>query len=593
MKYTSRAFTIIEVILVVVVIAIITFVALVNFPKAKLQLSLSRVTYKFEQDVKRAQAMALSSTQYQDSSGILHPVAGYGVYVDQSNNKQYIIYADKTPGDQQYEVGDYVVETIDFSATEPGIIIKQLNNISGSTVSINFSPPSPLTTITPVPTQNSVDVVFASQSDTTNTKVVSVNTAGLVQVGSIGSSGAIVCSQNSDCGTNGFMGSPFCQGNSVYQSYQTYTCNNPGVYGSSCTSTITPQLSQVCSSGAGSWTETQPAGNVTSFWDAAASSSDGTHLIVATAVLQGIGRLYISSNSGTSWTRATPSGVVDTSWDAVASSADGSHLIAGIGFNQAGRLYISSNSGTTWAETRPAGNIDKYWQVVASSSDGSHLIAGVGLGSGAGGRLYISSNSGTTWTETRPAGNIDKNWSVAASSADGTHLIVGIGRNGGAGRLYISSNSGTTWTETQPAGNVDKNWNTVASSSDGSHLIVGVGLGSSTGGRLYISSNSGASWTETRPAGNTDTYWGVTASSSDGTHLIAGIGLSASGPGGRLYLSSNSGTSWTETQPAGNANQRWNAAASDALGAHLIAGIYSGRFYKYTASGGCVGGVCQ
>src|SRR5438105_589842 len=106
---------------VITLIAVLLAVVVFNFPATKLQFSLSRVAYKFGQDVKKVQDLALSSTEYQDQSGQTYAVSGYGVYVDVSGlgNKKYIFYADKAPGNHQYDAQDYVIETIDFSTSEP------------------------------------------------------------------------------------------------------------------------------------------------------------------------------------------------------------------------------------------------------------------------------------------------------------------------------------------------------------------------------------------------------------------------------------------------------------------------------------------
>ncbi|MCX6721228.1 MAG: hypothetical protein NT026_01345 [Candidatus Staskawiczbacteria bacterium] len=56
----------------------------------------------------------------------------------------------------------------------------------------------------------------------------------------------ITCSSNSQCGTNALTGSLFCQGNSVYQNYITYTCNNPGTASSTCSNSTAPQLQSNC-----------------------------------------------------------------------------------------------------------------------------------------------------------------------------------------------------------------------------------------------------------------------------------------------------------------------------------------------------------
>lgn len=58
----------------------------------------------------------------------------------------------------------------------------------------------------------------------------------------------ITCSANSDCGTNGYMGSLFCQSGNVYQNYRTYLCNNPGTANSTCSNSDAAQLKQTCSS---------------------------------------------------------------------------------------------------------------------------------------------------------------------------------------------------------------------------------------------------------------------------------------------------------------------------------------------------------
>lgn len=57
---------------------------------------------------------------------------------------------------------------------------------------------------------------------------------------------SIACNTNSDCGTNSITGSQFCQDNSVYQGYKTYTCNNPGTQNAYCSNTTNNQLQQTC-----------------------------------------------------------------------------------------------------------------------------------------------------------------------------------------------------------------------------------------------------------------------------------------------------------------------------------------------------------
>ena len=124
--------------------------------------------------------MSLSFAEYEDSFGVLQPVTGFGGYVDLFNNTQYIIYADSELGGQYYDGAmDYIVNTVDL---ESGIIIKEINNVTSTDASIDFKPPSPTTTITPLPNQSILEVVFAIESDPAKIKTVSINTVGLIEV---------------------------------------------------------------------------------------------------------------------------------------------------------------------------------------------------------------------------------------------------------------------------------------------------------------------------------------------------------------------------------------------------------------------------
>lgn len=181
----EKGFTMVELLVVILIIAIFPTIVISNFPKIKLQFTLSRVSYKFAQDIRRAQDMALSSAQYKDSFGMPKAIDGYGVYADITSlgNKKYIIYADAQPGNQQYDALDYLVETIDFSSTEPGVIIKEIGDVFNNKVSINLNSSNLDTKITQLKkNQNNVNVVFALKSDVTSTRNVSVNKSGLVEV---------------------------------------------------------------------------------------------------------------------------------------------------------------------------------------------------------------------------------------------------------------------------------------------------------------------------------------------------------------------------------------------------------------------------
>jgi len=59
----------------------------------------------------------------------------------------------------------------------------------------------------------------------------------------------IKCSKNCDCGTDSFVGDPFCTGNDVFQNFIIYKCLNPGTTDSKCSNSTAGKLKQNCPTG--------------------------------------------------------------------------------------------------------------------------------------------------------------------------------------------------------------------------------------------------------------------------------------------------------------------------------------------------------
>ena len=303
---------------------------------------------------------------------------------------------------------------------------------------------------------------------------------------------------------------------------------------------------------------TAQAGAPSANWQSVASSSDGSHLVVA---IDG-GRIYTSADSGASWTEQA--GAPSEYWSSVASSSDGIHLVAVVYYG--GQIYTSADSGASW--TAQAGAPSEHWSSVASSSDGTHLVV-----VSYEGPVYTSADSGVSWTA--QAGAPSEAWTSVASSSDGTHLVaVGYG-----GQIRTSADSGTNWTETSAP---SKDWESVASSSDGTHLVAFGGGGDAFADsftvdcQIYASADSGTNWT-TQPVAPS-ANWVSIASSSDGSHLVAVVA------GGYIYTSVDFGVSWTAQTGAPSAN--WNSVASSSDGSHLVAVVYGGQIYTSTDFGG-------
>jgi len=302
-------------------------------------------------------------------------------------------------------------------------------------------------------------------------------------------------------------------------------------------------LTNVAITKIGSFTNTStwdPVAISARWWQASASSSDGTKLV---AGVDG-GYIYTSTDSGASWTARTAAG--SRSWYAMSSSSDGTKLAAAV---YGGYIYTSTDSGATWTERTAAGS--RNWQGVSSSSDGTKLAATVD-----GGRIYTSIDSGVNWTE-KTATN--RNYRVITSSSDGTKLAAVVWSD----YIYTSTDSGATWTARTAAGY--RAWNGITSSSDGTKLAASV-----YGGYIYTSIDSGASWTEQTAAGSRN-WWGIT-SSSDGTKLAVG------GTGTYIYTSTDSGVNWTAQTTAGS--RTWIAITSSSDGTKITASAFNGYIYK-------------
>jgi Tfp pilus assembly protein FimT len=197
-KYRERenGITLVEIVVVLFIVTLFSLIVINDFPKIQRQFALSRTSYKLAQDLRKTQDLGLSGVRINDVLGDPIAVKGYGIFIDLGQSAtQYIIYADVN-GNQKYEgvnnycsqevdgAADCIVEMIDISKENPNVYIKTLDNISGSTTSINFSPPNPIISIDNfIPdSESKVGIVFGLSTDSSATRTIWVNTSGLISV---------------------------------------------------------------------------------------------------------------------------------------------------------------------------------------------------------------------------------------------------------------------------------------------------------------------------------------------------------------------------------------------------------------------------
>lgn len=198
-KKSKKGISLVEVIVVVFIISVFSSILIADFPNIQKQFAISRAVYKMAQEVRKAQDLGLSGVSINDANENPISVSGYGVYVYVSSapnyTTEYVLYADvddsenyNAPSeiycDQSINPAtDCVIDKIDLSKENGEIYIKNLENADNIFVSINFSPPSPTTTIdTLAPLQDEVGIVFALKSNSSKTRTLWVNKSGLIKI---------------------------------------------------------------------------------------------------------------------------------------------------------------------------------------------------------------------------------------------------------------------------------------------------------------------------------------------------------------------------------------------------------------------------
>lgn len=178
----EKGFMLAEMLVVLFVILILTGLIVANYRAGQRQLALERAANKLAQDIRRVQEMAMSA---QEVNGEI-PLRGYGIYLKDVPPPQihnsYILFANKADATPDYfyykEAADTVIEDISFEGEE--IKIKDLNL---PYLNIVFIPPDPIVFVgKDGETRDEAIITISLIKDTTKTKTITVNKAGLVKI---------------------------------------------------------------------------------------------------------------------------------------------------------------------------------------------------------------------------------------------------------------------------------------------------------------------------------------------------------------------------------------------------------------------------
>ncbi|MCP6718329.1 MAG: prepilin-type N-terminal cleavage/methylation domain-containing protein [Patescibacteria group bacterium] len=186
-KNNNTGFTLAELLIVITIILLFFPMVISNYNTSEKQFSLYRSAHNLAQDLRDTQEMAMTGQLTPLSFDQSFPRGGYGLYFKDLKNS-YILFAD-CDGDNEYDsegiaatctdatVEDPYPEKLQDLSLEPGVLIS--NIIPQSPLVITFLPPTPLITINPQPFDNQAVI---SLTFSRNTKTVSINTVGLIDV---------------------------------------------------------------------------------------------------------------------------------------------------------------------------------------------------------------------------------------------------------------------------------------------------------------------------------------------------------------------------------------------------------------------------
>jgi type II secretory pathway pseudopilin PulG len=179
-KIYKKAFTLIELLAIVVVISILTVIFFVDYGKDSKVFALERASRKVSQDLRRAQEMAASGLVGEAGTN------GYGVYFEKTvDYLKYIIYTNKNVNKYYEPASDSLKEDIGIEAGIKICDIKYgpLGNMSSvSNASVSFQPPDPINYIQNNHNGYEASITLCVITNTNQKRTININNTGRIEI---------------------------------------------------------------------------------------------------------------------------------------------------------------------------------------------------------------------------------------------------------------------------------------------------------------------------------------------------------------------------------------------------------------------------
>ncbi len=179
----NKGFTLIELLVVIGIIVLLTAITLPHYRAGEHQFALQRSAHKLASDIRMAQEMAMSARETRIMTPPRVPEGGYGIHFARYVaagvvNYRIYLYADLN-NNARYTAGERVKTIV----LEKGVKVErvEVNGASSSEVDITFRPPDPTILISPG-NKDKATIILSLKPDPTQTRTISVNTAGLIAI---------------------------------------------------------------------------------------------------------------------------------------------------------------------------------------------------------------------------------------------------------------------------------------------------------------------------------------------------------------------------------------------------------------------------
>jgi prepilin-type N-terminal cleavage/methylation domain-containing protein len=184
----KRGFTIMEILVVMGIIVVLSALIFANFKASTKTLALQRATHKLSQDLKWVQKMALGAERV-TKANILP--GRYGIYLNTSSPRQYIIFADCNDDDEfndaknckAHPEGEAYPEELEKVMIEEGVKLEKLYlpkiNQATSSLTVLFE----RTTLwVLIKLGNEAEITLALEDDPNSSSTIYINRAGLIGI---------------------------------------------------------------------------------------------------------------------------------------------------------------------------------------------------------------------------------------------------------------------------------------------------------------------------------------------------------------------------------------------------------------------------